>query len=283
MASVGGMSWSLSNLRKPVAVLAFEGWNDAADAASAAVEHLMNTYAAELEFEIDGEDYYDFQVNRPTVVQSPDGREIIWPTLRVSVAHLPERDMVLVQGPEPNFRWNAFSQSLVSALRSIRPELVVVLGAMLSDSPHSRPVAVSGTTDDPVLAARLGLEPSDYEGPTGITGVVSEACRRAELPVVSLWATVPHYVSEPPNPPATMALVSHIEDLLDEALDLGDLPEQVAAWHRGVDELAAEDPDIAEYISRLEARSDEEELPAATGDAIAAEFQRYLRRRGQSR
>lgn len=278
------MPGNLSSLRKPIVVLAFEGWNDAADAATAAVEHLSNTYAAEFEFEVDGEDYYDFQVNRPMVVQDADGgREIIWPALRLSIARMTNRDLVLVQGPEPNFRWRAFSQSLVSALRTVRPELVIVLGAMLSDSPHSRPVPVSGTTDDEQLAAKLGLEISDYEGPTGITGVVSEACRRAGLPTVSLWASVPHYVSEPPNPPATLALVTRIEDLLDETLELGDLSEQAQAWHRGVDELAAEDPEIAEYISRLEARQDEEDLPAATGDAIAAEFQRWLRRRGPGR
>ncbi|GAA1377975.1 PAC2 family protein [Luteococcus sanguinis] len=277
------MSESLSNLRRPVAILAFDGWNDAADAATAAVDHLASSYDAEMVFEVDGEDYYDFQVNRPMVVKDGSHSEIIWPALRLSIAHLPSRDLVLVQGPEPNFRWRAFSQSLVSALRTVRPELVIVMGAMLSDSPHSRPVAVSGTTDDAELASKLGLEMSDYEGPTGITGVVSEACRRAGLPVVSLWAAVPHYVSEPPNPPATLALVTRIEDLLDEALDLADLPEQAQAWHRGVDELAAEDPDIAEYIARLEARQDEEELPEATGDAIAAEFQRYLRRRGQGK
>ncbi|GAB2470787.1 filament polymerization regulator ParJ [Luteococcus sediminum] len=275
---------SLSTLRNPVVVIAFDGWNDAADAASHAVEHLAQTCRATMAFEIDGEDYYDFQVNRPRVQgMDADERTITWPAVRFAVAHLPERDLVLVSGPEPNLRWKSFSQTVVSALRSIQPALVVVLGAMLTDAPHSRPLPVTGTVNDPVLASRLGLEPSSYEGPTGIVGVVADAARRANMPVVSLWAQVPHYVADSPNPKATLGLLGQLEDLLDESLDLGDLPEMALAWERGVNELAAEDPDIAEYIARLEAAQDEEGLPAATGDSIAAEFQRYLRRRNQGR
>ncbi|MGO4957764.1 PAC2 family protein [Luteococcus sp. Sow4_B9] len=276
------MAESLSHLRHPVVVMAFEGWNDASDAATNVVDHLGLTYEADVIFEIDGEDYYDFQMNRPRVSGTgEERREIEWPCVQIAVAELPERDVVLVSGPEPNLRWRSFSAALVSALRSVRPELVVVLGAMLTDSPHSRPLPVSGTSNDPELAAKLGLEPSNYEGPTGIVGVVAEAALAAGMPVVSLWAQVPHYVSDPPNPKATLALLVRIEDLLEAPLELGDLPELAQAWERGVNELASEDPDIAEYISRLEAAQDEEDLPAATGDSIAAEFQRYLRRRDQ--
>ena len=276
------MADSLSNLRKPVVVMAFEGWNDASDSATNAVNHIGVAYDADVVFEVDGEEYYDFQMNRPRVGSGDGlGLEIEWPAVQVAVAELPERDLVLVSGPEPNLRWRSFSAAIVSALRSVRPEMVVLLGAMLTDSPHSRPLPVTGTANDAELATRLGLDPSNYEGPTGIVGVLADAARRAGMPVVSLWAQVPHYVSDPPNPKATLALLVRIEDLLDTPLDLGELPEEALAWERGVDELAAEDPDVAEYIQRLEAAQDEEDLPAATGDSIAAEFQRYLRRRNE--
>ncbi|MPM51930.1 hypothetical protein SDC9_98682 [bioreactor metagenome] len=151
---------------------------------------------------------------------------------------------------------------------------------MLTDSPHSRPLPVTGNTSDTGLAKSLGLEPSGYEGPTGITGVLGDACHRAGLREVSLWASVPHYVAAPPNPKATLALLARLEDLLDVALRLDDLPELARAWQRGVDELAAEDTEISEYIESLEAQQDETGLPQATGDSIAREFERYLRRRG---
>lgn len=263
-------------------VAAFEGWNDAGDAATAVIEHLSTAYPTDLVFELDSDDYYDYQIVRPRVVDGTAGREIIWPGTTVSVAALPTRDVILVCGPEPNMRWQQFCSSLISAFRSFEPELVIMLGAMLTDSPHSRPLPVTGTTTDRGLADALGLEASNYEGPTGITGVLADACRRAGFREVSLWASVPHYVAAPPNPKATLALLSRVEDLLEVALDLDDLPEQALAWQRGVDELAAEDVEISEYIESLEAQQDENELPRATGDAIAADFERYLRRRGQN-
>ncbi|MEL4505822.1 PAC2 family protein [Luteococcus sp. H138] len=276
------MADSLANLRNPVVIMAFEGWNDASDAATNVIDHIGISYDADVVFEIDGEDYYDFQMNRPRVsIAESVEREIEWPCVQIAVAELPERDVVLVSGPEPNLRWRSFSAAVVSALRTVNPTMVVILGAMLTDSPHSRPLPVTGTANDAQLATTLGLEPSNYEGPTGIVGIVADAVRRAGMPVVSLWAQVPHYVSDPPNPKATLALLVRIEDLLDTPLLLGDLPEMAQAWERGVDELASEDPEVAAYISRLEAAQDEEDLPAATGDSIAAEFQRYLRRRNE--
>ncbi|ROR53501.1 proteasome assembly chaperone (PAC2) family protein [Luteococcus japonicus] len=278
------MDGSLTNLRNPVVIMAFEGWNDASDAATSAIDHIGLSYDTDVVFEIDGEEYYDFQMNRPRVsITESTERDIEWPAVQIAVAHLPERDVVLVSGPEPNLKWRSFTSALVSAIRTVDPAMVVVLGAMLTDSPHSRPLPVTGTANDVRLATTLGLEPSNYEGPTGIVGILADGLRRAGMPVVSLWAQVPHYVSDSPNPKATLALLVRIEDLLDTPLALGELPELAQAWERGVDELASEDPDVAEYIRRLEAAQDEEDLPAATGDSIAAEFQRYLRRRNEGR
>ncbi|MDN5563163.1 MAG: PAC2 family protein [Luteococcus sp.] len=278
------MDGSLTNLRNPVVIMAFEGWNDASDAATSAIDHIGLSYDTDVVFEIDGEEYYDFQMNRPRVsITESTERDIEWPAVQIAVAHLPERDVVLVSGPEPNLKWRSFTSALVSAIRTVDPAMVVVLGAMLTDSPHSRPLPVTGTANDVRLATTLGLEPSNYEGPTGIVGILDDGLRRAGMPVVSLWAQVPHYVSDSPNPKATLALLVRIEDLLDTPLVLGELPELAQAWERGVDELASEDPDVAEYIRRLEAVQDEEDLPAATGDSIAAEFQRYLRRRNEGR
>lgn len=269
----------LRNLHNPVIIAAFEGWNDAADAATEVIAHLQTLYPTELLFDLDTEEFYDFQITRPRVQLGADGRELVWPTTSICVCHLPGRDAVLVAGPEPNLRWRSFCTRLVSTLRSVGPELVILLGAMLTDSPHSRPLPVSGSTNDRGLARSLGLEPSNYEGPTGIVGVLDDACQRAGLLTVSLWASVPHYVSSPPNPKATLALLHRIEDVLDESLDLGDLPELTKAWERGVSELAADDPDVAEYIESLEDKSDRNDLPDQIGDHIASEFERYLRRR----
>lgn len=276
----GAANPGLRGLHDPVVVAAFGGWNDAGSAASAAIEHLAEAYEAEFAFAIDGDDYYDYQVNRPQVTRADGGRELIWPTTEIKLGRLPDgRDLLLVAGIEPNMRWRQFSAGIASALMSARASRVHLLGALLADTPHTRPVPVSTTTPDGGLGAELGLEESTYEGPTGIVGVLSEALSSAGLPVVSLWAALPHYVSHPPCPKATLALLSALEGVLDTSLDLGELPELARAWERGVDELAAEDTEVAEYVSALEAQTDATELPEASGEAIAAEFERYLRRR----
>ena len=271
----------MSALRSPLLVAAFEGWNDAGDAASGAVEHLVDVWHGEQVAEVDPDDFYDFQVNRPTV-SLIDGvtRQITWPTSRFFAVRLPSapRDLVLVRGVEPNMRWRGFCAELLRLAGELGVSEVATLGALLADSPHTRPVPVTGTSSDPALAARLGLEPSRYEGPTGIVGVLGEACSRAGLPAVSFWAAVPHYVASPPCPKATIALLQRLEDLLDVAVPLGELPEAARDWEQHVDELAAEDSDVAEYVASLEEREDQAELPGATGEAIAAEFQRFLRR-----
>ena len=259
---------------------AFEGWNDAADAASGAIDHLEQEWQAKPFGAIDPEDYYDYQVNRPTV-RLVDGvtRRIEWPTTRISVADAGEHEVVLLRGLEPNMRWRAFCEELVEFAHELDVDTVVCLAALLADVPHTRPVDVHGSASDEATAAALGLTRSRYEGPTGIVSVFHDAAARAGLKVVTFWASVPHYVAQPPCPKATLSLLHRAEDALDIAIPLGDLPEQAMAWEHGVDELAREDTEIAEYIASLEEREDEAELPEASGDAIAKAFERYLRRR----
>ncbi|MFJ3902690.1 PAC2 family protein [Streptomyces sp. NPDC090025] len=266
----------------PVMVAAFEGWNDAGDAASAAVAHLDREWKGEVFAALDAEDYYDFQVNRPTVWLDGGVRKITWPTTRLSVVRIggdKPRDLVLVRGIEPSMRWRSFCNELLAFAHELGVEMVVILGALLGDTPHTRPVPVSGVTSDPDLARTMDLEETRYEGPTGIVGILQEACTHAGVPAVSLWAAVPHYVSQPPNPKATLALLNRLEDLIDLRIPLGELPEDARAWQLGVDQLAAEDTEVAEYVQTLEEARDTAELPEASGEAIAREFERYLRRR----
>lgn len=271
----------LRDLNDPVVVAAFEGWNDAGSAASSAVDHLAEIYDAELAFALDPDEFYDFQVNRPMVELDADGRRsVLWPTTELHVGRLASgRDLLLVRGPEPNMRWRQFSALLTSALTSARVKRVHLLGALLADIPHTRPIPVSTSSSSVRLGEQLGLLPSTYEGPTGIVGVLADALERIGVPTLSLWAAVPAYVAHPPCPKATYALLTQLERMVDAPIDFGDLPELSKAWERGVDELAAEDTEVAEYVSNLEASQDATELPEASGEAIAAEFERYLRRR----
>ncbi|WP_431045235.1 PAC2 family protein [Streptomyces sp. P1-3] len=267
----------------PVMICAFEGWNDAGDAASTAVGHLDREWKGEVFAALDAEDYYDFQVNRPTVWLDGGVRKITWPTTRLSVVRAgtgdKPRDLVLVRGIEPSMRWRSFCNEILGFAHELGVEMVVVLGALLGDTPHTRPVPVSGVTSDPDLARTLDLEETRYEGPTGIVGILQEACTHAGVPAVSLWAAVPHYVSQPPNPKATLALLNRLEDLIGVRIPLGELAEDARAWQLGVDQLAAEDSEVAEYVQSLEEARDTADLPEASGEAIAREFERYLRRR----
>jgi proteasome assembly chaperone (PAC2) family protein len=271
----------LPPLRNAVMIAAFEGWNDAADAASGVITHLIDEFDARPIAEFDPEDYYDFQVNRPTVSVGDRGiRSITWPTTRFYLASTPEgQDLVLVRGIEPSMRWRAFVSELIGLAFELDVETVVTLGALLADTPHTRPVPITGSTSTPGLAQTLSLEPSRYEGPSGIVGVLTDATTRAGLETVSFWAAVPHYVAHPPCPKATLALLRELEDVLDTSVPHGDLEEESLAWQRGVDELAEEDEEVAEYVRTLEAARDTAALPEASGDAIAREFERYLRRR----
>ncbi len=271
----------LPTLSNPVVIAAFEGWNDAGDSASGTIAHLADVWDAQVMLELDPEEYYDYQVNRPIVSTSEAGvRQLIWPSTRLLLANLPERDVVLVQGPEPNIKWQQFTREILGLAVELDVELVITLGALLSDSPHTRPVPVSGTSTDAALTNQLGLEPSTYEGPTGIIGVIQEACARFDIPAISLWGAVPHYVAQPPCPKATLALVRRLEDVLDLTIPLGDLLDESRAWEAGVDELASDDEEVADYVKQLEHARDTADLPEASGEAIAREFERYLRRRG---
>ncbi len=272
----------LPELESPVLIAAFEGWNDAADAASAVVDHLIKVWDARVVAAIDPEDFYDFQMNRPVVGTNDAGmRKITWPSTQLSVCRPPgsSRDVILLRGIEPNMRWRQFCAELLAAAEELGTELVVTLGALLADTPHTRPVPVSGTATEPDLVDRLKLEESTYEGPTGIVGVFQDACVQLDIPAVSFWAAVPHYVAQPPCPKATLALIGQLEDLLEISIPLADLPEESRAWERGVDELAEEDEEIADYVRALEETRDTAELPEASGEAIAREFERYLKRR----
>ena len=269
-------------LRSPILIAAFEGWNDAADAASSVVDHLMRVWDARVVAAIDPEEFYDFQMNRPVVGTSEDGmRRITWPSTQLAVASPPGalRDVILLRGIEPNMRWRQFCAELLAASDELGAEIVVTLGALLADTPHTRPIPVTGTATEPELIDRLKLEQSNYEGPTGIVGVFQDACTQMDIPAVSYWAAVPHYVAQPPCPKATLALVGQLEDLLEISIPLGDLPEESRAWERGVDELAEEDEEIGDYVRALEETRDTAELPEASGEAIAREFERYLTRR----
>ncbi|MBE9373525.1 PAC2 family protein [Saccharopolyspora sp. HNM0983] len=268
----------------PIVVASFEGWNDAGDAASSAIEHLQLTWDATPLSEIDPDPYYDFQVSRPTV-KLVDGvtREVSWPTTRLTACRPTgfERDIVLVHGIEPNMRWRAFCGELLDLVERVGARTVVTLGALLADSPHTRPVPVTGSAYDAESASRFGLERSRYEGPTGIVGIFQDACVQAGIPAISFWAAVPHYVSQPPSPKATLALLHRVEEALDVEVPLGNLPEQAEEWEQTVSEMAEEDEDVRNYVRALEERGDAEvNLTETSGDAIAAEFERYLRRRG---
>ena len=273
----------LPDLVDPVVIAAFEGWNDAADAASGVIDHLMDVWSARIVGTVDPEEFYDYQVNRPVVATDERGhRRITWPGTQIAVASPPDldRDIILIRGLEPNMRWRQFCAELLAACDELGGQLVVTLGALLADTPHTRPIPVTGTATEPELVETLKPEHSTYEGPTGIVGVFQDACVQVDMPAVSYWAAVPHYVAQPPCPKATLALLGQIEDLLEVSIPLGDLPEDARAWERGVDELAQDDEDIADYVRALEETRDTTDLPEASGEAIAREFERYLKRRG---
>ncbi|WP_106825948.1 PAC2 family protein [Mycobacterium avium] len=222
------------------------------------------------------------------VIRQVDGvtRELVWPAMRISHCRPPgsDRDVVLMHGVEPNMRWRTFCAELVAIADKLNVDTVVILGALLADTPHTRPVPVSGAAYSPESAKRFGLEESRYEGPTGIAGVFQDACVAAGIPAVTFWAAVPHYVSQPPNPKATVALLRRVEDVLDIEVPLADLPTDAEEWEQAVTEMTAEDEDLAEYVQSLEQRGDAEvdmndALGKIDGDALAAEFERYLRRR----
>src|SRR5438067_3626256 len=272
-------------LEHPVLIAAFRGWNDGAQGASLAGGYLAKIWNAQKFASIDPEDFYDFQATRP-MVSLVEGltRRIDWPDNDFYHAS-PEglgRDALLLLGVEPNLRWRRFTSLVVELAREHEVELVVTLGALLADVPHTRPAPVTGTATDPELVERLGLQASRYEGPTGIVGVLHDACREASLPSVSLWAAVPHYVSLAPSPRAALALCERLGDLLEAGIDTSELEQAVEAYTQRVTEAVSTDEDTAEYVQELEQRAEMiEETDLPSGESLAAELTRFLRERDE--
>ena len=267
-------------LRRPVLVAAFEGWNDAADAAATAARYLRDRWSATPFASIDPEEFYDFTATRPQVrlVQGIT-RRIEWPETELSHAALPgtSRDVVVLLGHEPQLKWRTFTEQIVGVAKELGVELVVILGALLADVPHTRPVRVTGTAADGELVRRLGLGKSTYEGPTGIVGVLHDAFSKAHLASASLWAAVPHYVGSTPSPKASLALVARATDLLSSRVATTDLELAVVDYERQVSEVVADDEDMVGYVERLEEGFDGDE---AVGSAsLADEVERFLRER----
>jgi proteasome assembly chaperone (PAC2) family protein len=276
-------------LRAPALVCAFTGWNDAGDAASAALRFVGASLGATRFAQIDPEEFFDFQATRPRIsLTEGRTREITWPSIEIYEARAPgaARDLVLLQGPEPSMRWRTFARMVVELAEALGTQMVVTLGALLADVPHTRPVHITGLASDDALVDRLGLSSANYEGPTGIVGVLHAACQETGMPSASLWASVPHYVAVAPNPKAALALVRRLEGLVGVAVDAGDLESAAADYERKVSLAVEADPEVQAFVERLEEAADVvepelggEELPS--GDTIAREFQRFLRQRGQ--
>jgi proteasome assembly chaperone (PAC2) family protein len=277
---------SRPSLRNPVLVAAFRGWNDGGQGASLAAGYLARTWRAARFADIDPETFFDFQTTRPHVsLVDGETRQIDWPDNAFYHASIPgtDRDVVLLLGIEPNLHWRTFTELITGLATELGVELVITLGSLLADVPHTRPSPVTGSATDAELVERLGLQASRYEGPTGIVGVLHDACKRAGIPSASLWAAVPHYVSLAPSPRAALALCARLGSLLGSTIDLDELEQAVQSYSDQVSEAVASDPETAAYVEELEQRTEEieaeESLPS--GDAIAAELTRFLREREQ--
>ena len=281
----------IPELRNPVMILAFSGWNDAGEAATGAVDHLLTAWANSpfevvptLIADVDPEEFYDFQVNRPHIfTDENESRSITWPTTQIyslALAHL-ARDLVIVKGIEPSMRWKSFSRELLDLADDLEVELIVTLGSLLADIPHSRAISINASVANPTIAKRLGVDISRYEGPTGILGIIQDGCIRRGIDALSLWAPVPHYASNAPSPKASLALIHGLEEFLHIHILQEELAASSDAWEVEINELAQQDSDISEYVRALEETKDAAEIPDISGEMIAKEFERYLRRRTQ--
>jgi proteasome assembly chaperone (PAC2) family protein len=296
-----GLVWERREpLRRPLLVAAFSGWNDAGDAATGVADWLVRKQDPRRIAYIDPDEHVDYQSHRPQI-ELVDGvtRAVTWPANDCFAVALPERDLVVLRGIEPNVRWRSFCNAVLAVARETDCEMVVTIGALLGDVPHTRRIRCTGSATDEVLSARLGMQRSQYEGPTGIVGVLHDAARKVGFASASIWAPVPHYVATAPNPKATHALLERLGLLLDVGLELTDLEIAASAWERSVDEVVAGDADAKSYVERLEQRYDEANgLDAATadddsetddeedwldeddlpsGESLAEDFERYLR------
>ena len=274
-------------LRAPALVCAFKGWNDAADAASSALTFVGASLGARRFATIDPEEFYDFQATRPRIkLTEGRTREIVWPEVELYEARVPRapRDLILLSGTEPSFRWRTFGKVVVELTEALGTQLVVTLGALLADVPHTRPVSITGLASDSALIARLGLSSSSYEGPTGIVGILHGAFQEAGIPSASLWAAVPHYIAAAPNPKAALALLRKLEGLVGVAVEASELESASADYERQVNLAVQSDPDVQAFVERLEqaagSEPSEDTGPLPSGDTIARDLQRFLRQRG---
>ena len=274
-------------LRRPVLIMAFSGWNDAAEAATTAARYLATSLRAEKFAEIDPEEFYHFGLSRPVVrfkAGSETEREVIWPATEFSIAQSPDltRDVIGGVAAEPHLKWRTYCHTVLELARRCEVTLVLTLGALLAEVPHTRPVRLVGGASDPELAARLQVRPTRYEGPTGIVGVLNTICRDEGMATASLWANVPHYISGIENPKATLALVRRVLPLLGATLDLGDLEEAGRQFEQNLKEIVSQNAKIAGYIAKLESRDAEDEPEPRTSDLppaseLVAEIEQFLR------
>ncbi|WEK14265.1 MAG: PAC2 family protein [Candidatus Microbacterium phytovorans] len=279
----------MDGLGQRVLVIAFDGWNDAGEAASAAAAHLRTTRDYEQVYAVDPELYFDYQYTRPHVRLTAEGaRELVWPDATLwRPPHLPGSDpeaprLWLLTGVEPARAWQAFAAELVDAALSEDITGIVALGSMMSDVPHTRPISIFAGSDNDALRTTLSLERPTYEGPVGILSVLGAVAEEAGIPTVALWASVPHYVAgHTPSPKATLALLDRLSDMTGADVERGQLPAEALAWEASIDAAAADDEEMTEYIHQLEATRDTWDSPEASGDAIAQEFEKYLRRGGE--
>jgi proteasome assembly chaperone (PAC2) family protein len=276
-------------LRAPAMICAFSGWNDAAESSTSALRYIGEALHGREFAVIDPEQFYDFQNTRPQI-RLVDGhtRSVEWPTVHIHEVRVPRapRDLILLTGAEPSYRWGAFTTLIVELAEALNVQLVVTLGSLLADVPHTRPVSVTGFASDLGLVDRLSLQQSSYEGPTGIVGVLHAACQAAGLPSASLWAPVPHYIAASPNPKAALALVRKLEGLVGVAIDGTELESACTDYERQVNAAVLSDPEVQAFVERLEQAAGEDEesdgLPLPSGDAIARDLQRFLRQRGDN-
>lgn len=273
------------SLDRPSMICAFKGWNDGGEAASIALRYLRERWDVRTFATLDPEEFYDFQVTRPTVrLEEGVSRVIEWPKAEFAAASVEGRDVVLFSATEPNVRWKTFTGAVLGTAEEMRSSMLITLGAFLTDVPHSRPVPVVGSAVDEETAGRLGLARSQYEGPTGIVGVLHDAANRAGIPSVSLWAAVPHYLPAAPNPKAALALVQRVAQLLEISVNMEPLTQAVQSWEETVRRLIHESDELTDYLARLEAAADEDveprrlaDEPVPSGEALAAELERFLR------
>jgi proteasome assembly chaperone (PAC2) family protein len=285
---VDSLTWDSEapQLRNPILVCAFRGWNDAAAAASTALTAVADGFDSEAIAHLDPEDYFDFQATRPTIVLSEgQARRIEWPQNTLIAVRIPaaERDLVLLDGTEPNLRWRTFSETIATAADALGVEMVITLGALIAEVSHALPVPITGLASDEELVEELDLQRSNYEGPTGIVGVVHDCCRQVGMTSASLWAAVPHYIAAVPNPKAALALLRRLEGLTGIAVDATDLEEEATAYEDQINRAISANPEIEELVEKIEEEQAEqldppEDIPSA--DTIARDFQQFLRQQG---